>query len=43
MPTKRAGGRISSDTIKSYDRSRFGGIAGARAGRTIGDLEWRPA
>ena len=28
MPTKRAGGRISSDTIKSYDRSRFAGVVG---------------
>jgi len=43
MPTRRSGGRLSSDTIKSYDRSRFAGVAGAHAGRTIGELEWRPA
>jgi hypothetical protein len=37
------GGHRSTVVVQQLDRSRFAGLAAARASRTIGELQWRPA
>ena len=41
--TELSGGLRSLEILKALDRLRFGAVATARAGRTVGDLQWRPA